>query len=252
MVGEIDTNEMVSEWDQSNVILLVCDFQILWNQMNTKVFNAEKEQITNGEGSKKHGSDFCSYTSCESVTSILIIIVQNQSFLISEKIHLKVTIIKPSYSFELTLLFALAATDGIYGLDSHWLFLLNHWSWLAVIFFWRLLTSTFIGSLYCVGSDWLFLFLMQSVLDAQWLAYQVQMYYASESDRREEILKTFNIFPDKFDHMTVVRELNSEIESGVTIGTLNEKKWAFVCPELQKVKREYFNSTQVLFILSPF
>ena len=94
--------------------------------MNTKVFNAEEEQITNGEGSKKHGSDFCSYTSCESVTSILIIIVQNKSFLISEKIHLKVPIIKPSYSFELTLLFALAATDGIYGLDSHWLFLLNH------------------------------------------------------------------------------------------------------------------------------
>ena len=29
MVGEIDTNEMVSERDQSNVILLVCDFQIL-------------------------------------------------------------------------------------------------------------------------------------------------------------------------------------------------------------------------------
>lgn len=78
---------------------------------------------------------------------------------------------------------------------------------------------------------------MQSVLDAQWLAYQVQMYYASESDRREDILKTFNIFPDKFDHMTVVRELNSEIESGVTIGTLNEKKWALVCPELQKVKK---------------
>ena len=106
-----------------------------------------------------------------------------------------------------------------------------------MIFFWRLLTSTLIGSLYDVGSDWLFLFLIQSVLDAQWLAYQVQMYYASESDRREEILKTFNIFPDKFDHMTVVRELNSEIESGVTIGTLNEKKWAFVCPELQKVKK---------------
>ena len=29
MVGEIDTNEMVSEINQSNVILLVCDFQIL-------------------------------------------------------------------------------------------------------------------------------------------------------------------------------------------------------------------------------
>ncbi|CAH3026389.1 unnamed protein product [Porites evermanni] len=57
-----------------------------------------------------------------------------------------------------------------------------------------------------------------SVLDAQWLAYQVQMYYASESSHREEILKTFNVFPDKFDHMTVVNELSAEIESGVLQG----------------------------------
>lgn len=60
--------------------------------------------------------------------------------------------------------------------------------------------------------------LFQSVLDAQWLAYQVQMYYASESSQREEILKTFNVFPDKFDHMTVVNELSAEIESGVLKG----------------------------------
>ncbi|KAL9951023.1 hypothetical protein ACROYT_G043613 [Oculina patagonica] len=62
-----------------------------------------------------------------------------------------------------------------------------------------------------------------SVLDAQWLAYQVQMYYASEGDRREEILKTFNIFPEKFDHMTVVKELNAEIESGVMTASVKEK-----------------------------
>ena len=65
---------------------------------------------------------------------------------------------------------------------------------------------------------------LQSVLDAQWLAYQVQMYYASESDRREEILKSFNIFPEKFDHMTVVKELNTEIESGVVTASVKEKK----------------------------
>ena len=65
---------------------------------------------------------------------------------------------------------------------------------------------------------------LQSVLDAQWLAYQVQMYYASESDRREEILKTFNIFPEKFDHMTVVKELNAEIESGVVTASVKEKE----------------------------
>ena len=61
----------------------------------------------------------------------------------------------------------------------------------------------------------------QSVLDAQWLAYQVQMYYASESDRREEILKSFNIFPEKFDHMTVVKELNAEVESGVVTASVD-------------------------------
>ena len=60
--------------------------------------------------------------------------------------------------------------------------------------------------------------LFQSVLDAQWLAYQVQMFYASESSHREEILKTLNVFPDKFDHMTVVNELSAEIESGVLKG----------------------------------
>ena len=64
----------------------------------------------------------------------------------------------------------------------------------------------------------------QSVLDAQWLAYQVQMYYASESDRREEILKTFNTFQEKFDHMTVVEELNAEIESGVVTASVKEKE----------------------------
>ncbi|XP_020600977.1 ATP synthase mitochondrial F1 complex assembly factor 1-like [Orbicella faveolata] len=63
-----------------------------------------------------------------------------------------------------------------------------------------------------------------SVLDAQWLAYQVQMYYASQGDRREEILKTFNVFPEKFDHMTVVKELNSEIESGVLTGSVKERE----------------------------
>ena len=65
---------------------------------------------------------------------------------------------------------------------------------------------------------------LQSVLDVQWLAYQVQMYYASESDRREEILKTFNIFLEKFDHMTVVKELNAEIERGVVTASVKEKE----------------------------
>ena len=62
------------------------------------------------------------------------------------------------------------------------------------------------------------------MLDAQWLAYQVPMYYASESDRKEEILKTFDIFREKFDHMTVVKELNAEIESGVVTASVKEKE----------------------------
>ena len=77
---------------------------------------------------------------------------------------------------------------------------------------------------YAFGVIILFLTSLQSVLDAQWLAYQVQMYYASEGDRREEILKTFNVFPEKFDHMTVVKELNSEIESGVLTGSVEDKE----------------------------
>ena len=40
----------------------------------------------------------------------------------------------------------------------------------------------------CVGVIILFLISLQSVLDAQWLAYQVQMYYASQGDHREDIL----------------------------------------------------------------
>ena len=70
----------------------------------------------------------------------------------------------------------------------------------------------------------LFLISLQSVLDAQWLAYQVQMYYASQGDHREEILKTFNVFPEKFDHMTVLKELNSEIEIGDLTGSVKEKE----------------------------
>lgn len=65
-------------------------------------------------------------------------------------------------------------------------------------------------------------FLLQSVVDAQWLAYQLQMYYASESDRREEILKTFNRFPDKFDHMSVINELNAEIQNGTLAGSSDD------------------------------
>ena len=96
------------------------------------MLNAEEKQITNGEGSKKHGWFLQLHFSWFSGFN-LIIIAQNQSFLVSGKIHLKVTILKPSYSFEPTPCLALAATDGIYGLDSHWLLLQNHWFWLAVV-----------------------------------------------------------------------------------------------------------------------
>ncbi|XP_068677079.1 ATP synthase mitochondrial F1 complex assembly factor 1-like isoform X2 [Montipora foliosa] len=61
-----------------------------------------------------------------------------------------------------------------------------------------------------------------SVLDAQWLAYQVQMFYASENNSREEILKTFNQSPDKFDHMSVINELSAEIQNGVLQGSNND------------------------------
>ena len=75
-----------------------------------------------------------------------------------------------------------------------------------------------------LGAIVLFLISLQRVLDAQWLAYQVQMYYASQGDHREAILKTFNVFPEKFDHMTVVKELNSKMESSVLTGSVKENE----------------------------
>lgn len=65
---------------------------------------------------------------------------------------------------------------------------------------------------------------VHTVLDAQWLTYQVQMYYASRGDRRKEILKTFNSFSEKFDHMTRVKELKSEIESRVLTESVRKRR----------------------------
>ena len=70
----------------------------------------------------------------------------------------------------------------------------------------------------------LLLIFLQSALDAQWLAHKVQMYFTSQDDHREKFLKTVHVFPDKFDHVTVVKELNSETESGVLTGSVNEKE----------------------------
>ena len=75
-----------------------------------------------------------------------------------------------------------------------------------------------------LGAVILFLIFLQSVLDTQSLAYQVQIHYASKGDHREDILKIFNVFPEKFDHMTVAKELNSETENGVLTGSVNEKE----------------------------
>ena len=50
------------------------------------------------------------------------------------------------------------------------------------------------------------------------------MYYASKGDHKEEILKIFNFFLKKFDHMTVAKELNSETKSGVLTGSVNQKE----------------------------
>ncbi|EDO44321.1 predicted protein, partial [Nematostella vectensis] len=63
-----------------------------------------------------------------------------------------------------------------------------------------------------------------SVVDAQWLAYQIQMYYASDSAERESLLHTFNIEPNKFDHMSVVEQLNNEIASGAITADSQLKK----------------------------
>lgn len=50
--------------------------------------------------------------------------------------------------------------------------------------------------------------------DAQWLGYQVQMYYASDNAAKEDLLRMFNKEPNNFDHMNVIKLLESEIASG--------------------------------------
>lgn len=50
--------------------------------------------------------------------------------------------------------------------------------------------------------------------DAQWLGYQIQMYYTSASAAKEDLLRIFNNEPDKFDHMSVIKLLENEIASG--------------------------------------
>lgn len=56
--------------------------------------------------------------------------------------------------------------------------------------------------------------LFQSVIDAQWLGTQIQMYYASDNPNRLHLLRQFNKEPEKFDHMGVIEQLDNEITSG--------------------------------------
>ena len=54
----------------------------------------------------------------------------------------------------------------------------------------------------------------QSILDAQFLAYQVQMFYSSDKKQRENLLYAFNREPNTFDHMDIIREISSEVSTG--------------------------------------
>lgn len=49
----------------------------------------------------------------------------------------------------------------------------------------------------------------QTVQEAQLLANQLQLYYATEDKERTDLLETFNTRPAEFKHMEVVRLLQS-------------------------------------------
>ncbi|XP_033115559.1 ATP synthase mitochondrial F1 complex assembly factor 1-like [Anneissia japonica] len=51
-----------------------------------------------------------------------------------------------------------------------------------------------------------------SVTDAQFLANQMQLYYAHHDKERFDLLKIFNQQPQHFKHMDVIAQLNRGIE----------------------------------------
>lgn len=62
-----------------------------------------------------------------------------------------------------------------------------------------------------------YFYFFQSVIDAQWLGTQVQMYYASENPERLRLLRLFNQEPEKFDHISVIDQLDQEMSSGAFV-----------------------------------
>ena len=57
---------------------------------------------------------------------------------------------------------------------------------------------------------------IQSAIEAQYLANQVQLYYASKDSSRHELLEKFNLYPDKFDYTKVFELLQDGISHPAT------------------------------------
>ena len=53
----------------------------------------------------------------------------------------------------------------------------------------------------------------QSVIDAQFLANQVQLYYASEDDSSQLLVAQFNAQPDRFDYTKLFEHLQTSVHS---------------------------------------
>ena len=52
-------------------------------------------------------------------------------------------------------------------------------------------------------------------MDAQFLANQVQLYYASEDDSRQRLVTQFNSQPDAFDYTKLFEHLQTSLHSHV-------------------------------------
>ena len=62
--------------------------------------------------------------------------------------------------------------------------------------------------------EYINLFIIQTPLEAQYLANQAQLYYNSGNSERYALLRQFNHEPDTFDHRKLVEQLsNSSIET---------------------------------------
>lgn len=54
-------------------------------------------------------------------------------------------------------------------------------------------------------------------MEAQFLANQVQLYYAGEDSSKYNLVKQFNLHPNNFDYKLLIDQLQSSVESKIKV-----------------------------------